>query len=79
MDATHLRWFTRDTLHKFFENLGFRVTDHLYTVNTGMIDYYPSIPWKWLPIDIRYWVIRRLARRFPTLFGCQHVVKAVPR
>jgi methionine biosynthesis protein MetW len=79
MDATHLRWFTRDTLHKFFENLGFRVTDHLYTVNTGMIDYYQSIPWKWLPIDIRYWVIRRLARRFPTLFGCQHVVKAVPR
>jgi len=79
MDATHLRWFTRDTLHKFFENLGFRVTDHLYTVNTGMIDYYESRPWKWLPIRIRYRVVRRLARSFPTLFGCQHVVKAVPR
>jgi methionine biosynthesis protein MetW len=79
MDATHLRWFTRDTLDQFFENLGFRVTDHLYTVNTGMIDYFESRPWKWLPKRIRYRVIRRLARSFPTLFGCQHVVKAVPR
>ena len=79
MDATHLRWFTQDTLHKFFENLGFRVTDHLYTVNTGMIDYDQSKPWKWFPIGIRYKLIRRLTKRFPTMFGVQHVVKAVPR
>jgi SAM-dependent methyltransferase len=48
MDATHLRWFTTDTLHFFFSNLGFAVTDHLYTVNTGMAEY-GALPFRWIP------------------------------
>jgi len=76
MDATHLRWFTRDILHKFFENLGLRVTDHLYTLNTGMVEYNRCRPWKWFSPTTRYWILRRLLKSYPTLFGCQHVVRA---
>ena len=73
MDATHLRWFTKENLHSFFENLGLRVTDHLYTVNTTMSEY-GRRPWRWLPYERR--LIRLMVRAFPTLFGCQHVVRA---
>jgi hypothetical protein len=76
MDATHLRWFTRNTLHKFFENLGLRVTDHLYTLNTGMGEYNRCRPWKWFPQTMRYRILRQLLKSYPTLFGCQHVVRA---
>jgi methionine biosynthesis protein MetW len=76
MDATHLRWFTRETLHRFFDNLGLQVTHHLYTVNTGMIEYSQSWPWSWLPRGARMWLVRQLVNRLPNLFGCQHVVRA---
>jgi methionine biosynthesis protein MetW len=76
MDATHLRWFTRDTLHKFFENLGLRVTNHLYTLNTGMVEYNRCRPWKWFPQAMRYRILRQLLKSYPELFGCQHVVRA---
>lgn len=73
MDATHLRWFTRETLHRFFSNLGFFVTDHLYTVNTTMPGY-SSAPFRWIPH--RRGVLKLLVRMFPDLWGCQHVVRA---
>jgi methionine biosynthesis protein MetW len=75
MDATHLRWFTRDTLWTFFENLGLRVTDHLYTLNTGMLQYDRCRPWRWFSQRTRLRVLRRLLKSYPTLFGCQHVVR----
>jgi SAM-dependent methyltransferase len=75
MDATHLRWFTHKTLHRFFFNLGFAVTDHLYTVNSDMSEY-RARPWRWLPCERR--IIRTMVRVFPNLFGCQHVVRAKP-
>lgn len=77
MDATHLRWFTHDALHRFFDRLGFQVTHHLYTVNTGMIEH--SRPWAWLPQRVRMRLVRQLVNWFPTLFGCQHVVRATPK
>jgi methionine biosynthesis protein MetW len=79
MDATHLRWFTRDTLDRFFDILGFKITQHFYTVNTGMIEYRQSWPWAWLPLRARMSLVRLLVNRFPTLFGCQHVVRATPK
>lgn len=75
MDATHLRWFTKESLHSFFSNLGFTVTDHLYTVNSDMPEY-GKRPFRWLPYRMR--VIRTMVRVFPKLFGCQHVVRAEP-
>ncbi len=75
MDATHLRWFTKATLNQFFENLGFTVTSHLYTVNSEMPEY-NGRPWRWLPY--KRGLINLLVRAFPNLFGCQHVVQAKP-
>jgi methionine biosynthesis protein MetW len=77
MDATHLRWFTRDSLNRFLSNLGFRVTDHLYTLNTGMVEYRTIPPWRWIGMRITVRVVRPLLRTFPTVFGCQHVVRVV--
>ncbi len=79
MDATHLRWFTQEALHSFFDNLGYHVTDHLYTVNAGIPDYGRSRPWMWLSDRNRERLVRRLVGRYPRLFGCQHVVRAVLR
>ena len=73
MDATHLRWFTKNTLHTFFTNLGFRVTNHLYTVNANMPEYCAP-PWRWIPYKRN--LIRTMVRIFPNVFGCQHVVRA---
>jgi hypothetical protein len=75
MDATHLRWFTRETLHAFFFNLGFKVTDHLYTLNAEMPEYQYR-PWRWLPRKRES--IRTMLRKLPNLFGCQHVVRVEP-
>ena len=75
MDATHLRWFTKRTVHSFFENLGFKVVQHRYTANTSMPEYRRR-PWRWLPYEKE--LIRMLLRLAPNLFGCQHVVQAVP-
>jgi methionine biosynthesis protein MetW len=69
MDATHLRWFTRDILHKFLENLGLELTDHLYTLNSDMVEYRRRCPWKWFSQNTRYRILRTLLRSYPTLFG----------
>lgn len=75
MDVTHLRWFTHETLHRFFSNLGFTVTDHLHTVNSDMPEY-RARPWRWLPYKRE--LIKIMVRISPNLFGCQHVVRVVP-
>lgn len=78
MDATHLRWFTRESLHTFFANLGFVVDKHLYTANSHMSEYYETVPWKWMSARTRSRVIGALITVRPNLFGCQHVVRAFP-
>lgn len=77
MDATHLRWFTHESLNLFFGNLGFHITDYLYTINTGMDEYRRYLPWRLLPEGTRLRMVRQLVTWFPTVFGCQLVVKAV--
>jgi 2-polyprenyl-3-methyl-5-hydroxy-6-metoxy-1,4-benzoquinol methylase len=72
MDATHLRWFTRKTLHGFLSNLGFYVTDHLYTVNSSMPEYGSPLFRFVRHKNIMKWMVRV----FPDLWGCQHVVRA---
>ena len=71
MDRTHLRWFTRRTLHQLFADAGYRVTDS-------------QVRWAALPGD-RIWrrlipgrtgLYRALAARWPGLFGYQFVVRA---
>ncbi len=76
MDATHLRWFTRKTIVEFFERAGLRVTALDCTVNAELADYRRRAPWRWLERSRRRRVVGFLARHFPGLFGCQHVVRA---
>jgi len=76
MDATHLRWFTRKTIVEFFKQAGFRVAAMDCTVNIGLPDYQKRFPWRWLKPTHRRQLVGVLARKFPALFGCQHIIKA---
>ena len=76
MDATHLRWFTRDTIRSFFKNTGFEITGFDYTINIALPDYRNRLPWRWLGTAVSKQIVRRLASISPGLFGCQFVVKA---
>ena len=76
MDATHLRWFTRETICEFFERLGFKITAMDHTVNIDLPDYYRRVPWRWLRRATRRKLVGALVRVRPSLFGCQHIVRA---
>lgn len=77
MDATHLRWFTRRTICEFFERLDLRVTAVDFTVGAWHPGYQRHAPWRWIRWRHRASVVRRLVRLWPTLFGCQIIVRAV--
>jgi methionine biosynthesis protein MetW len=76
MDETHIRWFTRRTLHDLLEQGGFEWQVAHGSSGTWMPEYAHELPWKLLPAPIRKQGVRALAKAWPTLFGCQHVVKA---
>jgi methionine biosynthesis protein MetW len=78
MDATHLRWFTRDALLAWLGRLGFEITGFTTTVNIDLPEYGERLPWKYLSRPFKTRLVRTLARRFPALFACQYVVKATP-
>jgi methionine biosynthesis protein MetW len=77
-DATHLRWFTADTVKSLFETNGLRVISLQHTAGVGLSDYANRRPWRWISRDFRDPIIRALARRLPLLFGCQHIIHAIP-
>jgi len=77
MDATHLRWFTRRTLTSMLERQGFRITDFRVSSGTWMT-VYRTPPFRVLPDKAKAGLIGSLASSIPTLFGAQHVVRAVP-
>ncbi len=76
MDATHLRWFTRKTLAEFFQRMGFHVSAMGCTVNINLPEYQANAPWRWLGQPRKRQVVGALAKRYPGLFGCQHIIKA---
>lgn len=73
MDATHLRWFTEETIRQLMDQAGLDVVSIQRTAGTMLLCYretrLATIPERW-----RSRVVRRLSRRFPRLFGCQHIV-----
>ena len=75
MDATHLRWFTRFTLRKLFERCGYDVLSMTPTAGVWMPEY-AAFPFRVLPSRRRDALIRKFARVFPRLFGCQFVIEA---
>ena len=75
MDATHLRWFTAYSTRMLFTRCGFRVASMRPTAGTWMSEY-KGFPFRLLPDRPREGLVRRLARMFPRLFGCQFIVEA---
>lgn len=73
MDATHLRWFTEETIRQLLDQAGIEVVRVRQTAGITLLCYVETrlvhIPKQW-----RDAAVRRLAQLFPRLFGCQHVV-----
>jgi methionine biosynthesis protein MetW len=76
MDVTHLRWFTLDTLKGLIAASGFKITSSRATAGMSLADNVHRRPWRWLPTYYRTSLLRFGCRHWPTLLGCQHVVKA---
>ena len=76
MDATHLRWFTATSVKALIISSGFKVTQYRATAGLSLPDNQNRRPWRWLPTNYRTRLLRSGCRRWPTLFGCQHVLKA---
>ena len=76
MDATHLRWFTAESIKCLLASSGFKVTEYRATVCADLIDNAGRRPLSWLSAGSRARFLRLASRRWPTLFGAQHVLKA---
>jgi methionine biosynthesis protein MetW len=74
MDATHLRWFTREGLDQLLAAAGFEV-EH-YAGAAGLYEYLRRWPWRWARTRGNAWLAPKLIRLWPTMFAYQHVVRA---
>ena len=75
MDATHLRWFTRETLVTLVESRGFGITDIRATAGYDLPVYTVGSLRK-LPRSLKKPMIRAGLRTMPSVFGTQFVVAA---
>ncbi len=75
MDATHLRWFTRRSLFRLFTQAGYCVVETKASAGMWM-EVYQSPPWRWIPRRVLRKLLQHAAHGWPTLFGCQYVVRA---
>jgi len=75
MDATHLRWFTRRSLYRLFTQAGYRVAETKASAGMWM-EVYQAPPWRWIPRRVLRKLLHGAAQAWPTLFGCQYVVRA---
>jgi 2-polyprenyl-3-methyl-5-hydroxy-6-metoxy-1,4-benzoquinol methylase len=78
MDATHLRWFTEEGVRLLFDAAGFRIVEHRVTAGFELPAYFSRRPWRWMRSGLRNRIVRKGIRVAPSLFGCQHVIKAIP-
>jgi methionine biosynthesis protein MetW len=76
MDVTHLRWFTLNTLLELIASSGFEVTTYRATAGLSLSESMYRRPLLWLPISYRMRLVRFGCRHLPSVFGCQHVLKA---
>lgn len=77
MDATHLRWFTEKSVRGLFESSGYQIERIDHTAGILLPAYQEYFLWRhFRPRRYRIPAVHFLARHFPRLFGCQHVVRA---
>lgn len=79
MDATHLRWFTRKTLHDLFERTGYEVVAMDSTLGLQLSCYQSSFPFRWLSSSLKRKIARYGITHAPGLFACQHIFVAQVR
>jgi len=76
MDATHLRWFTRQAIADLVRRAGFDVI--MQDGSAGLWQpVYRGL--RWMPLFLRRRLVRAAVRIMPTIFSCQHVLAATPR
>ena len=76
MDATHLRWFTAHSLVTWLRNNGLKAEQITHSAGVTLPVYYRAWPWRAIHEYRRAKLIRKLAKRWPLLFGGQHIVRA---
>jgi SAM-dependent methyltransferase len=76
LDATHLRWFTEQTICALCHNCGLDVLSVQHSAGNDLSEYRQGFPWRFLPGRVRRRLVRGLTRSLPRLFGCQHVISA---
>lgn len=77
MDATHLRWFTHDSVRRLFTSAGYVIESHRMSTGYTLEEYLLTRPWRWLGGRTRNRIIRKMVALWPRGFGCQHVIRAV--
>jgi methionine biosynthesis protein MetW len=78
MDATHLRWFTTAGAKRLFDAEGLKIVEHRMSAGSGQPEYVERWPWCWMPARIREPLVHGAVSYWPNLFGCQHIIRAVP-
>lgn len=73
MDATHLRWFTEETLLQLLDQAGIEVVSIARTAGVTL-PCYGQTATRHIPASWRAAMVRKASRWFPRLFGGQHVV-----
>lgn len=76
MDATHLRWFTADSAKSLLASAGFKAVKYRATAGADVPDNICRLPLRWVPANARTRFLRVASRRWPNLFGAQHILKA---
>ena len=75
MDATHLRWFTLRSLHRLFRQAGYRIVETKASAGMWMQVYQVPLG-NGMPRRVLRKVLQGAAQAWPTLFGCQYVIRA---
>jgi methionine biosynthesis protein MetW len=76
MDATHLRWYTLESLERLLTACGFVVEGRAAALGFEYPVYSSRLPWRALSERNRAGVLRRLVKYFPRAFALQHVLRA---
>jgi 2-polyprenyl-3-methyl-5-hydroxy-6-metoxy-1,4-benzoquinol methylase len=78
LDATHLRWFTWNSIRSWAQRCGFKILSHSTTAGPRL-DVYNQLPFfKNLSEMRRAKLLTPLATRMPGLLGCQFILELCP-
>jgi methionine biosynthesis protein MetW len=74
-DSTHLRWFTKRSIQRLLFQQGWEVLGLRFSAG-NLLPVYSSKMFHIFPNRLRRKVLGSLTKLFPTMFGCQFIIKA---